>query len=187
MTLDGSRVYVANKGSNTVSVIAPTTDKVITTIEVGSNPVGVAVTPDGSKVYVTNEVSSTVTVINTAMNTATAAIAVGPNPLGVSVTPDGSRVYVANSNPSGQGTVSVIDATKNTVTTTISAGVGPVAFGIFIQPPPRFAGTPGKANCFGQSVAALVRQFGGLNAAAAALGFPSISALQDAIMAFCGR
>jgi hypothetical protein len=49
-----------------------------------------------------------------------------------------------------------------------------------------FAGTPGKANCYGQSVSALARQFKGLNAAAAALGFASVPALQDAILAFCG-
>jgi hypothetical protein len=49
-----------------------------------------------------------------------------------------------------------------------------------------FAGSPGKANCHGQSVAALAKQYGGLSAAAAALGFDSVSALQDAIMAFCG-
>jgi len=47
------------------------------------------------------------------------------------------------------------------------------------------AGTPGFSNCHGQSVAALAQQFGGLNAAAAALGFPSVQALQDAIRAFC--
>src|SRR5262249_31096295 len=49
---------------------------------------------------------------------------------------------------------------------------------------PIFAGTPGKPNCFGKSVSALVRQYGGLNAAAAALGFPSVRALQNAIMEF---
>jgi hypothetical protein len=49
-----------------------------------------------------------------------------------------------------------------------------------------FAGTPGKANCHGQSVSALAQQFGGLNNAAAALDFPSVRALQDAIQAFCG-
>jgi uncharacterized repeat protein (TIGR03803 family) len=48
-----------------------------------------------------------------------------------------------------------------------------------------FAGTPGKPNCFGQSVAALARQYGGLNAAAEALGFPSARALQKAILDFC--
>jgi hypothetical protein len=50
---------------------------------------------------------------------------------------------------------------------------------------PAFAGTPGEANCHGESVSALVRQYGGLAAAAAALGFPSVQALQDAIQEFC--
>jgi hypothetical protein len=45
---------------------------------------------------------------------------------------------------------------------------------------PAFAGTPGKANCYGKSVSALAGQYGGLNAAAAALGFPSLPALQNA-------
>jgi DNA-binding beta-propeller fold protein YncE len=81
--------------------------------------------------------------------------------------------------------VSVIDTATNTVIATIPVGVGPEAFGIFIQPAPRFAGTPGKANCHGQSVSALARQYGGLNAGAAALGYSDVSALQNAIMAFC--
>lgn len=50
---------------------------------------------------------------------------------------------------------------------------------------PVFAGTPGKANCHGQSVSALARQFGGLNNAAAALGYLSVDALQAAILEFC--
>jgi probable HAF family extracellular repeat protein len=52
---------------------------------------------------------------------------------------------------------------------------------------PVFRGTPGKANCHGKSVSALARQYGGLNAAAAALGFPSVRALQNAILTFCGE
>ena len=58
----------------------------------------------------------------------------------------------------------------------------------FIQPErptPTFAGMPGKANCYGQSVAALARQYHGLNAAASALGFSSVGALQNDIFAFC--
>ena len=103
----------------------------------------------------------------------------------MAVTPDGSKVYVANFG-SGTGSVSVIDTTTNTVTSTIPASGGPASFGVFIQPPPRFAGTPGSTNCYGRSVAALVQQYGGLNAAAAALGFSSTSPLQNAIVAFCG-
>ena len=50
---------------------------------------------------------------------------------------------------------------------------------------PQLGGTPGKANCFCKSVSALARQFGSLSAAAAALEFPSVPALQNAIPAFC--
>jgi hypothetical protein len=59
---------------------------------------------------------------------------------------------------------------------------------IFIQPKkpaPKFAGIPGHSNCYGKSVSALVRQYHGLNAAAAALGYHSVKALQTAIMEFC--
>jgi hypothetical protein len=55
---------------------------------------------------------------------------------------------------------------------------------VFAQP--EFAGMPGKANCFGQSVSALARQYGGLNGAASAPRFSSVKALQNAIRAFCG-
>ena len=54
---------------------------------------------------------------------------------------------------------------------------------VFTQPV--FAGTPGNANCHGKSVSALAQQYGGLNNAAADMGFASVRALQDAIMAYC--
>lgn len=50
---------------------------------------------------------------------------------------------------------------------------------------PSFAGMPGKANCHGESVSALARQFGGRKRAAEALGYASVDALQNAIMEFC--
>src|SRR6516162_8993129 len=43
---------------------------------------------------------------------------------------------------------------------------------------------PARQTCHGQSVSALAKQYGGLNNAAAALGYPSVSALQDAILAY---
>jgi len=52
--LSAEYAYVPNEKSNTVSVINTTTDVVISTIPVGNNPVGVAVSSDGTKVYVTN-------------------------------------------------------------------------------------------------------------------------------------
>ena len=47
------------------------------------------------------------------------------------------------------------------------------------------AGTPGQANCHGQTVSALARQFGGVSAAASTLGFSSVEALQGAVDLFC--
>jgi hypothetical protein len=47
------------------------------------------------------------------------------------------------------------------------------------------AGTPGQANCHGQSISALANQFGGLDAAASGLGVPSVAALQDVFRTFC--
>jgi hypothetical protein len=46
-------------------------------------------------------------------------------------------------------------------------------------------GTPGQANCHGQTISALSYQFGGIDAAAAALGFSSVAAFQDTFRGFC--
>src|SRR5207249_8040670 len=41
------------------------------------------------------------------------------------------------------------------------------------------AGTPGRPNCHGQSISALAHQFGSIDAAASALGFSTVKALQN--------
>jgi len=46
---------------------------------------------------------------------------------------------------------------------------------------PAFAGTPGTANCHGQSVSALARQFGGLDAAALVLRFINSVMFSDSL------
>ena len=48
-----------------------------------------------------------------------------------------------------------------------------------------FAGQPGAVNCQSVSVSVLAHEFGTIDAAASALGFPSVKALQNAIRAFC--
>src|SRR5262249_53368513 len=48
-----------------------------------------------------------------------------------------------------------------------------------------FAGQPGQTNCFEQSIRTLTLEFGRLDAAASALGYSSVRALQNAIGAFC--
>jgi DNA-binding beta-propeller fold protein YncE len=56
---------------------------------------------------------------------------------------------------------------------------------VITKPAPVFAGTAGAPNCHGKSVSALTGEFGGLAAAATALGYSSVQALQEAIRVFC--
>ena len=92
---NGSRVYVTNLDSNSVSVINTSNNTAVATVAVGANPRGVAVSPNGSRVYVTNAGEDSVSVINTSNNTVIDTVTVGSGPRGVAVSPNGSRVYVA--------------------------------------------------------------------------------------------
>jgi len=47
------------------------------------------------------------------------------------------------------------------------------------------AGTPGVANCLGQTIAALAHEFGSTYSAASSLGFSSVQALQGGFTLFC--
>jgi len=115
--------YVANAGSNSVSVINPTTNTVVATVTVGHNPVHVAVTPNGANAYVSNAGANTVSVINTATNSVVATVQVGFNPVHAAVTPNGSSVYVTNVR---SNSVSVISTATNAVLATVSVGANPV-------------------------------------------------------------
>jgi YVTN family beta-propeller protein len=91
---NGSRAYVANTVTGTVSVLAInlTGNPIVTTlptIAVGTEPYGLALTPNGRKLYVSNARSNTVSVIDTDSNTVVQTIAnVGPEPRGIAITND---------------------------------------------------------------------------------------------------
>jgi YVTN family beta-propeller protein len=76
----GTRVYVANTDSNSVSFIDTAIDGVVATVAVGTQPVGIAVTSRGDRVYVANPGSNSVSVIDTAGKAVIATIAVGAQP-----------------------------------------------------------------------------------------------------------
>jgi YVTN family beta-propeller protein len=127
------KAYVTNFSA--VSVIDTATNTVSTTIPVGGQPFGVAVTPDGSKVYVGNNAffGGIVQVINPATNGVSANIPVGGLLQGVAVTPDGRKVYVATyGGLAADGTVSVINTATNTLSATIP--VGRFAYGVAVPP-----------------------------------------------------
>jgi len=124
-SLAGSYAYITNSYSNTVSVISTITDTVTATVNVGSNPCGVAVTPDGKKVYVTG--GGNVSIIDTATNNVIATVPVRSDCIGVAVSPDGKKVYAT-----GGGNVSIIDTETNKVTATVPARWAPN--GIAVNP-----------------------------------------------------
>jgi len=62
---DGSRVYVTNFHSATVSVIDAAAKAVTSTIQAGVSLYGIAVSPDGERLYVADTRSSALAMIET--------------------------------------------------------------------------------------------------------------------------
>jgi YVTN family beta-propeller protein len=126
---NGSNIYVANSGSNTVSIISTADNTSITTVEVGIDPFGVAVNPAGTFVYVTNSGGNSLSIIKTAdIKTAKNPVTTIMDfhltaPWGVAVNPAGTLVYITNY---GSGTVSLFDANSNTFRPNIVVGINPV-------------------------------------------------------------
>jgi YVTN family beta-propeller protein len=127
----GHNAYVANEGSNTVSVINTQTDTIVASIPVGNDPAGIAITPDSSRAYVTNFLAGNVSVINTQANAVVGAqIALPSSPNLIAITPDGSHAYVTNQFPPS---VSVLDTQINAVVGA-PIPVGSVPIGVAITP-----------------------------------------------------
>ena len=95
---DGTRLYVANSGSNSVSVIDTAHRAVIATIGVGAGPQGIAVSPDGTKVIVANRLDGTYSFIDTSTlavyHTVPTIGSTCDEPQAVAFHPDGSTAYV---------------------------------------------------------------------------------------------
>ncbi|MCX2494449.1 MBG domain-containing protein [Pedobacter sp. PF22-3] len=120
--------YIPNAGSNNVSVINLSTNRVEKTIAVGNTPNTACVNPSGSEVYICNAEANSISVISTISNTVVANIAVGRTPIGIVFSQDGSRAYVTNVNAyniSNANTVSVINTLTRMVIATIPTDENP--------------------------------------------------------------
>jgi YVTN family beta-propeller protein len=122
----GTRLYVANTTSHTVSVINPSTNVLILPIEVGVDPVSLAIRPGANELWVSNHVSDSVSVIdiapgspteNRVVDTVQSIDAQGATqfdaPVGIAFTADGSKAYVALSS---RNQIAVVDAAARTIT-----------------------------------------------------------------------
>ena len=140
------KVYVADEGANTISIIDAASFKKIGSIQVGQGPHNVQVSPDGKWVWVTNNgdpakaaktmpaekmpktehgamaSAGAVWVIDAATNAVVAKVPVGMHPAHVVVANDGRTAYVTNG---GDNTVSVVDTAAQRVIGTVPVGVSP--------------------------------------------------------------
>ncbi len=136
------RVYAASQTSNTVSVIDPSTNKLLGVIRLG-DPVpgalsplykgqllvhGLGYSPDGKTLAVVSIASNSVALIDTATNQLKKIIYVGRAPHEAFFTPDGHELWVA---VRGEDYVSVIDPAqmKEVRRITLANGPGMTMFG----------------------------------------------------------
>jgi YVTN family beta-propeller protein len=124
-----NKLYVADYGSNLVSVIDLETNTVVDNITVGSKPHDVAVIPFDNSIYVTNYGSDTISVIDGVTNTITSTVKVGSRPMNIAVDPDENEriIFVSNRD---SNTVSVIGAEFANKITDIEVGSFPLGLDV---------------------------------------------------------
>lgn len=129
--LNAGFAYIANYNDNTVSIINTSTNTVVGTLNVGSNPISVLVSPDGTKVYVACQgTSDAIYVFDATTNSPLTEGPLGTAPNTFAITPDGSTFYMVNQS---SNTVSVMNVSSFDVTKAIIL-VGLGAFGVAISP-----------------------------------------------------
>ncbi len=121
-------VYVANQGSDTVTVLDVVDVRVERELAVGRNPVAVAANPARNEVYVVNSgaagADGSLSVIDAEHNAVAATIPLHRQPVSIDLDAAGARAYVANS---ASNSVSVIDLKARREIAQIGAGEEPVA------------------------------------------------------------
>ncbi|MFV1981137.1 MAG: beta-propeller fold lactonase family protein [Rhodothermia bacterium] len=120
ITPDGAFVYVSASNSIFVTAIETATNTVVSDINVGAGPDGLAITPDGKFVFAAMSIAQEVTKIDVASNKVVGGIGgFTGEPTVLAVTPDGKRLYVATNTDSS---LTAIHIGPDTVLTKINAG-----------------------------------------------------------------
>lgn len=118
--------YVANSGSNTVTVLDLVAIRPDRTITVADNPVALALSPSRNELYVLSaerdQRPGVLSTIDLATDAVTATIPVGRGPVALALDPAGHRAYVANQL---SNSVSVLDLDARRHLTTLPTGKAP--------------------------------------------------------------
>ena len=94
-TPDGTRAFVANIGSGSVTAIDLPGRKVLKQIPTGAGAEGIDITPDGREVWITNREADTVSVVDSKTLEIIATLKAPTFPIRVKITPDGKRALVS--------------------------------------------------------------------------------------------
>ncbi len=117
-----NKIYVANPGINSATIIDGASNSAITIPIAGSDaPMGFAVNPTTNKIYVANRNDNAVSIIDGATNSTTYVIIAGTFPASVAVNSTTNKIYVSDG---GSDNITIIDGATNS-TTTLALGGGP--------------------------------------------------------------
>ncbi len=119
-------VYVANGATNSVSVIAVSSNQVTDTVQVGSGPRVIAVSPDNATVLVGSSKDDRISVIRAADDMVLGPISVPHAPAGIAIASGGEAFATSDAG----GVVSVLDVAGRTVAHTIAVGHLPRAIAL---------------------------------------------------------
>ncbi|MBL8879137.1 MAG: hypothetical protein JNG88_08460 [Phycisphaerales bacterium] len=97
---DDSRIYVANKNDDSVSIVsnAGAASSVIGTVNVGDQPFELAVAPDHSKLYVSEFGTSRISVVSLPAGAVTGFVALPQYFAGMRLSNDGTKLYATGGN-----------------------------------------------------------------------------------------
>jgi len=131
VTPDGALCYTVSPDGDVVVPVDVEGQTSYPAIQVGDQPVAIAINPSGTFAYVVNFNSGTASVIDVlkssgTFNTVVQTIQVGSNPVDIVILPDGDRVVVANASSND---LSIIDGdatseTFNRVIASVNTGQG---------------------------------------------------------------
>jgi YVTN family beta-propeller protein len=141
-------IVQTNSAGDSVMLIDPATDRIVSEIPEVEVVHGAAAAPDGSRLYLSNESLSTVDVVDTKTMRVTKRIPLSGHPNNIAIRRDGRRAYVAITG--AQGGVDVIDTVTQERTKTIRILGG--VHNPFITPDSKFV----VAGSTGGSVATVI-------------------------------
>ncbi len=126
---DEKRVYVANRGSHTVTVVETGSAQpgAVLQLSTDEGPEGIDISPQGHEVWVGNTRDGSVNIIDVASGTIVQKLAVGKSLIRIRFTPDGSRVIVSDN---AAGEVIIMDATTRAVIKRLPAKDAPMGIAI---------------------------------------------------------